>query len=85
MKGLKVKLTYFKTNGKYYTKEEYTTSKCDLYEIWEEVEAFQKQGILPGLFGGVSEFIILVDAGIDIPKHVYEHPRLIMPNKKGGE
>ena len=74
---MKVKLTYFKPNGKYYSSGNYMTTKKDLYDIWEEVEHLQEQGRLPDFGGSARHFII----SVDIPGHQHEHPHLIIPQK----
>ncbi len=71
----RVKLTYFRLSGKYYSEGEYESAKTHLFEIWREVRQFLLTRKLPGLVEGCSEFIILVD----VPEHPHEHPRLIIP------
>lgn len=63
---MKVKLTYFKNSGKYYSDGEYNTSLENGYEIYGEVRSFQDIGILPGLSTGKWEGYILV-AGDVVP------------------
>lgn len=70
---MKVKLTYFKQSGKYYTDGEYDTNKEALYEIWDEVRSKQVAGELPGLIVGCTKFTILVE----VPDHPHAHPHLI--------
>lgn len=51
MKEYRVKLTYFKKSGKYYTDGEYMTSKLWMYEIIDEVKEMKRQNKLPGIGG----------------------------------
>lgn len=71
---MRVELTYFKTNGKYYSSGDYKTKKQHLWEIWEEVREMQKEKKLPGLVDGHSEFHIT----IDVPEHPHNHPHLVL-------
>ncbi len=57
---MKIKLSYFKASGKWYSDGEYET-KCDFgYETWDEVRRMITQRHLPGLVDGCSEFIVLI-------------------------
>lgn len=69
-----VKLTYFKSGGKYYSGGEYQTKKKDLGDIWDEVRHMRSIRHLPGLAEGCSEFVVL----IEVPDHPHNHPRLIV-------
>ena len=72
----KVELTYFKKSGKYYSEGEFVVyNDCSLIDIWNQVEALQELGSLPGLTEGTREFIILVN----VPGHPHEHPKLFFP------
>lgn len=74
---MKVKLIYFKENGKYYTDAIYTTKLNDLYSIWQEVRKMRTLGTLPGLEkddDGHEKFIVSVDA----PECLHNHPHLII-------
>jgi len=71
---VKVKLTYFKDNGKYYTEGEYNTKLHALDDIWKEVRVMKKSGRQAGLVDGCTEFIVLVD----VPRHPHRHPKLII-------
>lgn len=71
---MKIKLTYFRKGGKYYSDDEYETSFKDLYDVWDEVREKRRMGVLPGLMKDACEFIILIDA----PEHEHNHPRLIV-------
>lgn len=71
---MKVELTYFKRNGKYYTHGNYETEEIGLLEIWDEIKAMKADGKQPGLVDGATEFIVLVD----VPDHPYRHPHLIL-------
>ncbi len=70
----KVILTYFKQSGKYYSEGTYESDCEAIHNIWDEVEAFNKSGTLPGLCKGSSGWIILVN----VPGHPHDHPRLIL-------
>ncbi len=72
--GYNVKLTYFKSGGKYYSSGEYQTKKKDLDDIWDEVRHMRSIRHLPGLAEGCSEFIVL----IEVPDHPHKHPHLII-------
>lgn len=69
---MKVKLTYFKPSGKYYSEGEYDTELSDLYEIWLEVHVKRFAQCLPGLIAGHSEYIV----SVDVPEHPHNHPHL---------
>jgi hypothetical protein len=74
----KVKLTYFKESGKYYSNGEYETKQQMMYDVYEEVRQMQKDGKLPGLVdGGGKEFTVLVE----IPDHPCGCPQLIFPSR----
>lgn len=66
---IKVKLTYFKRSGKYYTEGEYETEHQWLHDIADEIRKMRIEGNLPGINGAGSEFIIHVDMG-DAPNAV---------------
>ena len=82
---MKVKLTYFKSSGKYYSDGEYETSiphiellhggakAPPLFQIWDEVAGMMVRGQLPDLIPGHSNFSVLVD----VPDHPHRHPRMI--------
>lgn len=75
----KVKLTYFKKNGTYYSDAEYETdSAFSLNTIWVQVRDMREDGFLPGLSRtdaefGHTEFLVLVE----VPEHQYEHPKIV--------
>ena len=71
-----VKLTYFKTSGKYYSECTYISNKDSLFGIWDEVKRRKEAGCLWGLVSGHSSYHILVD----VPNHPHEHPHLILAN-----
>lgn len=75
---MKVLLSYFKPNGKWYSDDEYETSKELLFEIWDEVRAMRDARRLPGLVEGHSEYIV----SVDVPDHPHRHPHLIMLPKE---
>lgn len=66
---IKVKLTYFKRSGKYYSEGEFETENQWLHEITDEVRKMRADGKLPGLSGPGLDFIIQVDMG-DAPNAV---------------
>lgn len=70
----KVKLTYFKKSGKYYSEGEYITTLEHMHQIFEEVGKRIKSGRLPGLIEGVNDFHVLVE----VPNHPYEYPALFV-------
>lgn len=71
----KVKLTYFKAGGKYYSEASYYSAFDYLHDIWDEVEELRDWGKLPGLAsGGEKSWHILVEC----PGHPNDHPRLIV-------
>ena len=73
---MKVKIDYFKRNGKWYSEAEYETRLDDLWMIWREVWQKILVGDAPGLAphpGESYEFIALVD----VPDHPYRHPHIV--------
>lgn len=75
---MKVKLSYFKLHGKWYSDGEYDTKCQHLHQIWEEVQSMNKYGGLPGLVKESKNWIIL----IDVPEHEHNHPHLIVPTRQ---
>lgn len=71
---MRVKLTYFKNSGKYYSEGFYKTSKEELFEIWDEVRSMLSDGIRPGLCDGHSEFHVLVN----VLGHKHNLPHLFL-------
>ena len=71
---MKVELTYFKASGKYYSSGSYETKEDGMYEIFREVKVMQKNGCLPDLVKGCTEFHI----HINVPEHRHNHPHLIL-------
>lgn len=69
-----VKLVYFKSNGKFYSSASYVSERGHLFEIWEEVSEFQKEGKLPGLVDGARMPLIHVK----VPMHPHSHPHLVV-------
>lgn len=69
-----VKLTYFKSNGKFYSSGSYVSDRTNLFEIWEEVSRLQKEGKLPGLIEGSTMPIVWVK----VPQHPHRHPHLVI-------
>ncbi len=70
---MKVKLTYFKNDGKYYSTGEYETQWKEMYQIFEQVKKLAELRKLPGLIEDHSYFHVL----IDVPEHDNNHPHLI--------
>lgn len=70
-----VKITYFKESGKYYSEGEYTSTKAEMFEIFEECIAMRFSGKpAPGLSSDGSGFYWL----IEVPTHPHDHPHLIV-------
>ena len=66
---MKVKLTYFKKSGKYYTEAEYD-SEYKTREDWlvfQEVSLFQRDRKLPGLSSGTWNGYVLVSPLYGVP------------------
>ncbi|QSM00860.1 hypothetical protein YerA41_159 [Yersinia phage YerA41] len=61
--AIKVKLTYFKRSGKYYTEGEYESEHKWLHDITDEIRKMRSEGKLPGINGAGEDFIIHVDMG----------------------
>ena len=86
---MKVRLTYFRHSGKYYTEGEYEHVPyvdvigpvyTPMFQIWEEVRGMLIRGVRPGLVkGNPTEFIV----SVDVPDHPHNHPCLIMPSTLG--
>ncbi len=57
---MRVKLTYFKESGKYYTEGEYESSKTHAFEVYQEVYEMLNKDTCPGISGRASQFKILV-------------------------
>ncbi len=75
----KVKLTYFKESGKYYSDGEYETDLQEWHDVIKDIKIKQEEGNLPGLVeGGGQEFMILVNTeGIgtaDVPHIIHPIP-----------
>jgi len=69
----KIKLTYFKESGKYYTEDFYETDKLWMFEIIEEVKQMKEGQRLPGISG--NEWIIHIEAE---ESHPNGYPCLIL-------
>jgi len=72
----KVKLTYFKPTGKYYTEGEYETEKKWMFEISDEVRQMANTQTLPGING--NEWFILIQPE---ENHPNSYPCLIIPDE----
>ncbi len=68
----KIKLTYFKQTGKYYSEGSYLTEKEQMFEISDEIKKMKNENKLPEISG--SEWIIYVDAD----NHPNGYPLLIL-------
>jgi hypothetical protein len=68
----KVKLTYFKSSGKYYTSGEFESAHpaTHLWKIVDEVRELRGARRLPGLVEGLNEFDVLIEAGLDGVPHL---------------
>lgn len=71
---MKVKLTYFKRTGKFYSEGEYETECEHMYQIFREVRQLWEARRLPGLCENHSDFIVL----IGVPDHEHDYPHLIV-------
>lgn len=72
----KVKLTYFKPSGKYYSQGEYQSDEDHAFNVFDEVKTMQREGKLPGLVeGGGKHFFIHLDP----VEHPLGYPALIHP------
>jgi hypothetical protein len=74
---MKVKLTYFKESGKYYTEGSFTTKK-HFYDVIVEVRDMMAEGRLPGLVLGAKEFDVLVEIP-NAPPHMIHRVRQNAP------
>lgn len=67
----KIKLTYFKTTGSYYTEGSYETEKESWHGIVQEVEEMHREGKLPGLAEGCGRDLMVhvnaEEAGFCVP------------------
>ncbi len=70
---MKVKMDYFRPNGKYQSEGEFETSPKPIHQIWEEVRALRDIRNLPGLIEGHGLYLV----AIDVPEHEHNHPHLI--------
>lgn len=69
----RVRLTYFKGNGTYYSSGQYGTSRDTLSEIFHDVRQMVHDGQLPGLRQGAQALTL-----IKAPDHPHNYPHLIM-------
>jgi hypothetical protein len=65
----KVKLTYFKASGKYYSEGEYDSDHPweEGWKIYSEVKNMLNSRQLPGLIEGCSEFYVLCEPVDGVP------------------
>ena len=73
---MRVNVSYFKRNGKWYTNAMYTTNIRELQLIWDDLKERMDSGKAPGLIERPGEpcgFIALVD----VPRHPYRHPHIV--------
>jgi len=78
---MKVKITYYKSTGKWYSDEEFESKLPEgsaLHHYWEELEQMFGRNERPGLIDGENEFIVV----IEVPGHEHAHPRMILPKGK---
>jgi len=76
MLKMKVKLTYFKAGGKYYSEGSFETScGMPMFTIYGTVRDMLDSHRLPGLMEGHSDFMVLVD----VPDHDHNVPALLLP------
>jgi len=67
---VKVKLTYFKDSGKYYSEARYASMNEFDYLVYREVREMVERGDLPGLRAG-ARFTVLVQPGDGVPALVF--------------
>lgn len=60
--GWKIKFTYFKPSGKFYSEGEYMTHESVFYYVEEEIRAMLEEGKRPGLVDGHDGFHVVIDA-----------------------
>ena len=76
---MRIKLTYFKPNGEYYTEAQYETEARSNPALHREVAAMRESRTLPGLLpGGQGFFHVLVEQ-LD---REYSRPRMIPSKRK---
>ncbi len=71
---MEVQLTYFKSNGTFYSSGRYNTYKMEMFQIFDEVRQLLNSGKLPDLVDN-AKFITLVN----VPAHENNYPALIIP------
>lgn len=74
---MKVKFTYFKNTGKFYSSEEEEWPDSDVFEAWKKTRTLLARGERPGLFPchpGENEFITL----FELPGHPNDVPMLVL-------
>ena len=67
----RVKLTYFKRSGKYYSEGYYNTSCSDMVSIAAEVTVKKINEILPGIQSGDFIILIEVEAAFSCPHLIF--------------
>ena len=72
----RIKLTYFKPSGKYYTDGEYQTERAQWWDVIDEIKEMRRGGKLPGFCEGGGKWSIIHVDGDD---HPGGYPVLIMP------
>ncbi len=58
---MRVRITYYKHSGKWYSEGFYETKKEFIYEIYDEVRLMLLSGKRPGLVDGFDHFHVVVD------------------------
>jgi len=74
---MKVKITYYKYTGKFYTEEEIDMEDgLEINEVWNRVKKMMEDGKWPGLTEGNNHYFFTT---IDAPDAENSHPRMIVP------
>jgi len=72
MFSAKIKVTYFKPSGKYYSEGEYETKQEQMHLVFDEFKAMLERGERPGLCDGHSDFTAILDCS----KHPLGYPAM---------
>lgn len=77
--AIKVKLTYFKRGGKYYTEWEGDLDLGDetpIHQVWDNIQSCRRDDMpAPGLCSSSRDYMVLVEC----PGHPHDHPVILMP------
>lgn len=71
---MKIRFTYFKDTGKYYSEGYREAEKLHLHDMFAEAKQLLDSGVRPGLIDGHSGFHVVVD----VPEHPLNFPRLFI-------